>query len=456
MSFAPPVPAVSICRRLAAACVLVVAASAGVAHAQLSAKTLIGDSVSNPEDPRYADVAEAIRRFENRDVLSAEKFLEDVKEKNKKLPPVGVMMAKMYAATGNSASVRPALEKSIDTEAEDPEPYLLLAETNLRAGQTIEADALFDKSVELAEKYDANPKRKRQLQIRAYSGRAAVAQRRKNWQAAEADIRVWLNLAPDDAAGLQSLGQVLCMLDRVDDGRKAFVNAKKQNDKLPSPYVLTATMLERRGLLSDAITEFTKAYREAPADETTLVTFAQSLIRAGELNKANKVLKAARDAAPDSFTVWLLSGVAERMSKNPKAAEGHLLRALSIQPGSREAYDQIAQLLASQEDEDSRSRALQYAATCSKVFPKSADVKVTLAWALYQNGRSREATNALRTAVQTGGGALSADARLMVAKLLIASNQQDNARRLLSSAIANESGIFVQRAEAEELLKSLN
>ncbi|MEN1681592.1 MAG: tetratricopeptide repeat protein [Planctomycetota bacterium] len=438
------------------ACLLAMTATAGVAQAQLTAKSLIGDSVSNPEDPRYADVAEAIRRFENRDVLSAEKFLEDVKEKNKKLPPVGVMMAKMYAATGNSASVRPALEKSIDTESEDPEPYLLLAETNLRANQTIEADALFDKAVSLAEKYNANPKRKRQLQIRAYSGRAAVAQRRKNWKAAEADIRVWLEQAPDDAAGLQSLGQVLCMLDQVDEGRKAFVKATEINDKLPNAFVLTATMLERRGLLTDAINEFTKAYREDPKNETTLVTFAQSLVRAGELEKANKVLKAARDAAPGSFTVWLLSGVAERMSGRPEAAERNLLQALSIQPGSREAYDQIAQLLANQEDEGDRKRALQYALTCSKVFPNSADVKVTLAWALYQNGRNREATNALRNALQTGGGALSADARLLVAKLLLAVNQTDNARRLLSSAIANETGIFVQRAEAEELLKSLN
>ncbi|MEM8864596.1 MAG: tetratricopeptide repeat protein [Planctomycetota bacterium] len=435
---------------------LVAIGLASQADAQLTATALIGDSVSSPDSPRYSDVNEAIKRFTNRDILSARQFLESAKRKDPKLPPVGVMLAKMYAISGNSNAVRPALEQSIDAESDDPEPYLLLAESTLAAGQTIEADALFDKSVQLVGKYDANAKRKRNLKIRAYRGRAAVAERRQNWQAAEADLRVWLQEDPDNANAHTRLGQVLCMLDRTQEGRQAFEKAKQLDDNLASPFVMTASMYERRGLQAEAIAEFEKAYAQNRDNEVTLVSYAQALIKNGNLPKAGQVLKTARAAAPDSFNVWLLTGVTARMAGSYDAAERAFKEALALQPGSRDAYDQMAQTLVAQDDTDKRARGLQYAGTNSKIYPNNADVKVTLAWALYQNGRSKEATAELRNALQTGGGALGADARVLVAKILIAGNQTENARRLLSSALTEQRGIFVQRAEAEKLLASLN
>ena len=430
--------------------------SGGPAHAQLSTNALIGDSVSQPESPRFSDVNEAIKRFENRDILGARQFLESAKRKDSKLPPVGVMLAKMYGLTNNGAAVRPALEQSINDEADDPEPYLLLAETTLQAGQTIEADALFDKSVDLIQSYDANAKRKRALAIRAYRGRAAVAERRRNWTLAEQDLRAWLTEDPDNPAARTRLGQVLCMLDRVEEGRKEFVAAKQSDENRPSPYVLTASMYERRGLQAEALQEFEKAYAEDPKNETTLVTYAQSLVRADQLQKAGQILKQARSVSPTSFNVWLLSGVTARMAGSDDAAERALLQALALSPGSRDVYDQLAQVLADSEDADKKQRALQFAATNAKIYPNNADVNVTFAWALYQNGRSREATGALRKALQAGGGALGADARVLVAKIFIAGNQTDNAKRLLNSALTDNQGIFVQRAEAEKLLASLN
>lgn len=427
----------------------------GEATAQLSSATLIGDSVSQPDSPRYSDVNEAIKRFQNRDILSARQFLETAKRKDPKLPPVGVMLAKMYAISGANNQVRPALEESINSEADDPEPYLLLGESTLQAGQTIEADALFDKTVRLIDGYEANAKRKRLLKIRAYRGRVAIAERREDWPAAESDLRVWLQEDPDDATAWTLMGQALCMLDRVDEGRQAFVKARELDENRASPYVMTASMLERRGLMSEAIAEFEKAFKEDPQNEVTLVTFAQALIRSGDLGKASQVLKAARSAAPGSFNVWLLTGVAARMSGSPDAAERAFQQALTLQPGSRDAYDQLAQVLAEQEDQQKRNLAVQYAATNSKIHPDNTDVKVTLAWTLYRVERNREAQSALRNALESGGARLGADARVLVAKLLIAGNDKENARRLLSSALTENKGIFVQRAEAEKLLASL-
>lgn len=433
-----------------------ITASTSRAEAQVTPTRLIGDSVSAPDSSRYSDISAAIERFTNGDVVSARALLETAKRKEPKLPPVGVMLAKMYVLSNNGAAVRPALEQSINDEASDPEPYLILAESTLQANQTIEADALFDKSVDLIAAYEGNAKRKRGLTIRAYRGRATVAERRQNWEAAEADLRVWLKEAPDDATARTRLGQALCMLDRIDEGFKEFVAAKELDEKRANPYVMVATTYERRDQQAEALEQFVKAYEQDPKNETTLLTYAQSLIRAGKVKIAQRVLQEARSVAPGSFNVWLLSGVVQRMVGDLDQAERSLMQALSISPSSRDAFDQIAQILSSQDDETKKARGLQFAATSSKLYPNNADVNVTLAWALYQNNRSREATSALRKALQSGGGALGADARVLVAKIFITNGQVDNARRLLDSAIDNNRGIFVQRAEAEQLRKSLD
>lgn len=445
-------------RRGLVVCGLALVASAclpGAASAQLTVAALIGDSVSEPDSPRYSDISEGIKRFTGNDLLSARQFLESAKRKHPKLPPVGVMLAKMHAIVGNSNAVRPALEQSINQEADDPEPYLLLAESTLQSGQTIEADALFDKAVQLVGGYDVNAKRKRKLKIRAYRGRAAVAERRGKWAGAEADLNVWIKEDPKNASAQSRLGQVLCMLDRVDEGRERFIQAKQLDANLPSPFVMTARMYERRGKQAEAITEFRKAYDDDPKDETTLVTYAQALIRGKQLTKAAQVLKTARSAVPGSANVWLLTGVTARMAGSPDNARRALQQALTLQPGNRDAYDQLAQVLAGSDDATDKALGLQYAVAATKLFPNNADSKITLSWVLFQNGRGRESTATFQNAVKSSGGAFSADSRVMVARLLIAGNRPDSAKAILQSALKEDTGIFVLRAEAEKLLATL-
>jgi predicted Zn-dependent protease len=78
---------------------------ARAANAQLTTEVLIGDSISDP-GPRYSDVDEAIKRFTNRDPLGAQQFLEAAVRKNPNLPPVDLLLAKMYLLSGDAASGR--------------------------------------------------------------------------------------------------------------------------------------------------------------------------------------------------------------------------------------------------------------------------------------------------------------------------------------------------------------
>ncbi|MEO0529312.1 MAG: tetratricopeptide repeat protein [Planctomycetota bacterium] len=427
------------------------------ASSRLTAEALIGDSVSKPDDARYSDVAEAIQRFKNRDQLSARTFLERAVQKNPKLPPVGILLAKMQLLSGNSSAVRPALEQAVQEDsADDPEPYLLLAEEALAGQRTIEADALFDKAVALIEKYSGNAKRKRQFLIRGYRGSAIIAERRKNWEKAESDLRAWLEQDPENAGAQQRLGQVLFQFQQDDKDRQgfeAFTTAKRLNDQLPSPYVSAALMYSRLGKTARAMEAFEKAFSSNEDDQTTLISYAQALVKAGQLSKANSVLKKARSVASDANSVWLLSGVAARMSDDPAAAEKYLMKALSLSPSHRDVLNQLSLTLLDSGSDEDKARALQFAQLNQQLNQNNPDVNVTYAWVLYQNGDLRNANTALRQGLQ--GGALSPDGSFLLAKVLLARDDKANAKKLLESALKSDQGIFVERKEAEEILASL-
>lgn len=436
---------------LAAACVAFAAPRA--AEAQITPTLLIGDSVTEPESPRFSDVSEAIKRYENRDLLGAKQFLETAKRKDSKLPPVAVMMAKLHLLSGNAAAVRPALEDTVLEAPDDPEPYLILAEDSFGANRTIEADALFARAVDLIGPYSGNAKRKRNFQIRAYRGRAAIAQRRQKWDLAEADLRKWLEVDPESAPAHQALGSVLFMLDKAREGYDQFVEAFKLDNKLPQPYVSAAVMYERRGAQSEAMQAFERAYKADPKGEQTLVQYAQALLKAGQLDKAETVLKAARAAVPSSVNVWLLSGVSSRMRGEPAEAETRLGSALTLAPANAETLNQLALLLADQDDAEKKQRARMFATTAAQLHQQSAEATITLAWVLYQTGQPREATAALQKGLQLGEH--SADSDYVIARMLIAANQQEVAKKVLTAAMAREEGIFVQRVAAEKLLGTL-
>ena len=117
---------------------------AGDAQAQtITTQMLIGDAVYARFAHRYTDVDQAIKCFINRDVLAARQFLEAAKKKDPTLPPVDLLLAKMYfSAETRRPDARRWKRRRLETP-DDPEPILILADQALQQGRTIEADALY-------------------------------------------------------------------------------------------------------------------------------------------------------------------------------------------------------------------------------------------------------------------------------------------------------------------------
>jgi tetratricopeptide (TPR) repeat protein len=432
------------------------------ATAQITTQMLIGDAVSDVGN-RYPDVDKAIQRFSNRDFLGARLLLEDAKRKDPSLPPTDLTMAKLYSLSGDEAAARNALEATVLTSPEDPEVFLIVADSAVRRGRTIEAEALYDKALELTGKFSENQKRKRNFEIRARNGRAAIAERRKNWSSAVTDLQALLKVDPDNATAHYRLGAAMFMLAKTaqqyGQAFNEFKEAKRldKDNAIPNPYVSAALWYDQLGNTSDAGKAFARAVADDPKGINTLASYAQWLIKTGNIEQAEKVLADARKADPSSLEILTLSGVAARMANKPQPAEDYFLQALNLSPSNSSVLNQLALLLIGQEDKAKKERALQFALINSKLQPQSPETKVTLSWVLYQLDRLKEADAAFRDGLRLGMGNLTPDSNYLVAKMLVDRNQGEAAKQLLTKALDNgTSGIFVNRQDAQALLSTLD
>jgi Tfp pilus assembly protein PilF len=425
----------------------------GAARAQMTTKMLIGDAVSEIGS-KHNDIDEAIKRFTNQDVLAARQFLDSAKKKDPNLPPVDLLLAKMYFLSNNAAAGRALLEKTALENPGDPEACLILAGQAAQQGRMIEASALYEQGLAMATKFSGNAKRKRNFEISARSGSALVAQHRKDWDTAVADLKALLQTDPDNAAGHLRLGQVLFMQKQFRQGYDEFVEAKKHDKNLPEPYLTAALMYDQLKMASETQQAFDRALAANRTDPATLIPYAQWLIKNGSVDKAETILAEARKANPGNLNLLILSGVAARMSKKTKPAEDFFVQALGIAPANGDVINQLALLLIEQPGQAERNRAFQFAAMSAQLNNQSPDAQITYAWVLYQLGRTNDANVAFRNGLQMGN--LSPDSSYLVAKLLVEQNNVDPAKQILKNALENESqGIFIFRKDAQELLDKL-
>jgi Tfp pilus assembly protein PilF len=426
------------------------------AWAQITTQMLIGDAVSEV-GTRYSEVDEAIKRFANRDFLGARQFLESAKRKDPALPPTDLTLAKMYFFANNAAAGRASLEKTAMDNPGDPEAYLILADQAIGQGRIIEAESLYDKGLELTEKFSENPRRKRNFEIRARTGRGLVAERRRNWPEAAADLQALLKIDPDNAVGHYRLGVALFMQKKYKEGYDEFVNARKldKNKAIPDPYAAAALMYDQLGMQSEAQQAFDRAYGANKTDANTVTQYGQWLIKTGNIQRAEQVLGEGLKANPDSLNLLILSGVAARMNKKMKPAEDYFVKAWGLSPANVEVTNQLALLLIDQPDQPKRERAVQFAEISARLNNQSADALVTLAWVYYQTGRVGEADAALRNAQQLGN--ISPDSSYLFAKIFVDQKRPEPAKLLLQDALDEKNqGIFINRQEAQALLETLN
>jgi len=430
------------------------AAQPHVVVAQVTAQTLLGKAVS--DDAQYADINAAITRFRDRDLDGCRALMDRARSNNPKLPPTGVMMSILWLSVNQLAPARAELEDTVVKVAGDPEPYLLLGDLAFQDRRITDAGVLFEKATQLTAAYADNPKRKRDFQIRCHAGTAAVAEARKQWEAAEKELRGWLELDPDNSSGHQRLAIVLYHLGKPQDALEQFREAKKLDAKSVHPELAMARLYDDAKKRDTARKLIDQAVKLSPQDPAVLLAAAQWYLGQSDLTTATTHADKALQIDPKSLEGKVVRGAIARVARDYKTAERYFNEAHVQSPGNFPSSNSLALVLVEADAKADRQRALEMAeanvAMQREGSPFQVTALTTLAWVYYKVGRREDAEKILSQITQNNQ--LSTDGAFYVAKLLVDRGEKDRARKILEEVLASEA-LFATRPDAVDLLDAL-
>ena len=426
----------------------------GVARGQVTAQTLVGKAVS--DDSQSKEINNAIARFRDRDIDGCRAILERAKSNNAKLPPPGVMMATLWLSVNQLLPARAELEDAAVKFPGDPEPYLMLGDLAFQDRRVTDAAVLFEKATSLTAGFTENAKRKRDFDIRCHAGNAAVAESRKQWDAAQKHLQGWLELDPDTASAHQRMGIVLFQLGKEQESLAQFREARKLDEKAVQPELALARLYDEAKKRDVAKRLIEAAIKAAPSDPGVLLAASQWYLGQSDLETAKTTAESALKIDPKSLEGKIVRGAIARVARDYKTAEKYFNDAHLQSPGNFSASNSLALVLVESDDEAARQRATEMAEANVAMYrdnsPQQVNALTTLAWVYYKRGRREDAEKILEQISRNN--ALTTDGAYYVSKLLADRGEKDRARKILDEVLANEP-MFATRPDALDLLAKL-
>ena len=453
---------------LAALVFTLMAANTQTLHAQVTAETLIGKSVSDITESMSKPIEEAITLFKNRQFEDARNRLKSTCKAHPQLPPAGVLMAQMFVAANQGLAARGELERCVLANPTDPEPYLVFGDLAFQNRQITESGLCFDKANDLAQAYNANPRRKRNLQIRAYAGQAAVAAAREQHAAEEQLLTKWIGLEPDSTAAYTRLARCQYKQGGDENIRKAYATFGKLYDeidkekdptkKVPRAEINMAVLYSQEGKRDNAKKLMDLALSRAAQDDiNTRLAVGQWALENGDVPMAKQAAGAAYKVDPDSLQAMLLLGVAARYEGDATKAEQWFRAAHSKTPSNFAVINNLALTLIEQPDETKRRQALEFAQLNQRVnnnlqTPAGREAAATLSWAAFRLGREADAEKGILQVLQSGS--VSNEAAYHAALILNERGRAAQARQILEPLV-KQTSFFPGKDDAKTMLAKL-
>jgi tetratricopeptide (TPR) repeat protein len=422
-------------------------------HAQVTPETLIGGAVSDA-GPYYQDLSDAIARLRTGDLDGARTLFNAARKKAPKLSPPELMLANALMALNQGALARNELEKAVQQYPQDPEPYVRLAEFNASEGRTTESELLFAKGIEVAEKFDESPKRKRLVQLRAYSTAAALDEAREHWQPALDKLQSLAKLDPDTAAVHQRLAKVYFKLGKPDDAFRELQAVDAMNTK---PGLLAElTMAAFCNAAADRLNAekwVDNAIQRGAASLAAQVGLANWYLENNDAKLALEHAEAALKLDPQSPEAKLARGNVARLQQDWKTAETMLASAHLLAPTNSEIINHLALVLIEKTDEVSRQRAVDFADLNVRLNPASSVAAGSLGWIQFRMGKLAEADR-LMTLITSNNQQVTNDVAYFVACVRKDQGRVAEAERLLEEVMSHDNA-FHYRKQAQDMLQQL-
>ncbi len=432
---------------------LILAVSCDLARGELTVENLVGTAIAGV-GPFYQDVDDAIKEFAKNDFAKALEHLASAKKSTPRLAPAEVMMARLYWDNGQPGPGITMLEKAIQKMPQDPEALVLLGERAAAEGRITEAGLLFEKAAKLLDKFNENPRRKQNLQVRTYTTWAGVEEKSENWSEAQKRLDELLKIEPRSGLGHESLGRVLFRLGKQKEAYAEF-QAAAEYDKTILPAELAMATLAADKPKAEQWLKL--AIQKSGQDLRTRLGVTQFQLRNNNVDEAKIHAEEAIKMDPTGLDSNTWMGIISRMLGDYKKAEKHLSLAHLLAPTNSAIIDHLALSLIELPDKVSQQRALQFAELNVQQYPNNHDLLPTLGWVNYKLNRRAEASRAFTAVINSPSGVASRSPAMAYYLATVAKERGRNADAVqyLTEAL-NHNEPFPYRKPAQELLAQLS
>jgi Flp pilus assembly protein TadD len=211
----------------------------------------------------------------SRQFARAQQTAETILNKDRNNTDGHILLANSYAGLGNVETSLREMQDAIGLAPDRSSSYLNMAELQLHAKDSVQAEANFKKAVEL------DPKSAGALMA---LGNFYAQQRR--FAEAEANFQKALQLQPKDAIPRAALAKVYFVQGQKDKAVQVLTDAKKAAPDDPGAYRMLGDFYFVTGALNQAVTEYQSILRAHPRDPISKSNLTQLLIFKGDLNSA--------------------------------------------------------------------------------------------------------------------------------------------------------------------------
>jgi tetratricopeptide (TPR) repeat protein len=422
-----------------------VALPAGIIHG-----TSVPERLKLPEG--VPEIDQAIVQFKKGDYEQCLSLLKTAAASRPDLFPAQVLFAKLCLLMDQPAMGRAALEQAAIDNPRLPETYLVFGRLALQDNRLTDAQLQFDKAMALAASGAWSDRWKHDFLVDAHAGLTEVAEQRKDWPAAAANLAAWLELEPKNGRARQLLAEALFRQGQRDKVQAVLEQAVKHDPSLEPAAILMGRLLTEVGDRQKAAEWMEYAVKSAPENPRVHLGYATWLLEQNQVERAKSEVEVAARLDPASSEPKGLRGIIAWQLKDYQTAE-QIFQALHLEsPANLTANNYWALAMAEQPETAKHQRALQVAQLNARLHPNSTEALTTVGWVAYRLGQLDQAEQSLRAAIASRRG--SSETAYYLARVLADRQKNDEVPELLKISLAAP-GRFAFRNEAQAWLDQL-
>jgi tetratricopeptide (TPR) repeat protein len=349
-----------------------------------------------------------------------------------------LLLAELDIRSGNSTAAINLLRPLVKQEPENANVHLLLATAYLAERQPDAALAVYR---QMATVFPKNPEVLRLIGV-IYDQQGNAAQARDAYEQS-------LALAPDYLPTLDRITGLDLFAKRYDDAGKRLASVIARNPKRAGPWLLQGKVYWASGHTNEAESAMSKSIELDPNLPGAYLSLAQLYLGAHQDKQALARLNDLVSKTNDT-TAMLEIGEIHQQAQQPDEARDAYEKLIAIQPNFVPALNNLAYLYSEHYGE--LEKAVQMAERARKVRPDDPFVADTLGWILYKQGQYPRALGFIQEGLAKEPN--NAEVQMHLGMTYYMMEEEDLARVHLQQALSTDAD-FAGKEEARQCLALL-